>query len=284
MLSPSATSSHLRKRKKHGSSKDNPDAPAAPVPSANVAKDNPIPPSNPPDLPSIDVSKDTPPTSGPKPGAAPSTVTTTVISTVSASGGTSISTTTVHHTTTKTVTVSAGLSSASAISSDESLIPLSGAALTNALLAEQGKSSMSAQSVSSQKHESSMLTSDIPTATAELDRALANHSPATVTVTSTTISHTPTPTCSPLPAPKKHIDPAIIVAIVFGLILLLLISIAMYLMRKFCRMYKSETMYRKQAQMEVNKLREMNGEVGVTVIDRPSKGVWGFKRKESWER
>ena len=279
-ISPSAgPSSHLEKRKNHGSQKDSPDAPAAAIPSLNVGKDDPVSLAK----PSVDVAKDLP-TSDPKPGAAPSTITTTVTSTVSASDGASTVTTTIQHTDTKTVTVSAGISSTSEVVSG---MPLSGAALTDALLAEKGKSSKSMLSIYSETNQgNSTLTSHPLPATLEMDRAVASALPVRPTVTST-VTYATTPTCSSVPVRKNQLSSATIVAIVFGLVILFLVATTVFLVRRFFRMYKAEEMLRRHAQIETNELKEMNGQngmVGTTVIDRPSKGNWGFTRKESWEK
>ena len=313
---PEKSTTNLEKRKKVGLPKNSPDVPAAIFPSKNVGKDGPnqaAKPSAPPgpelgkDLPAaaspskspgkdqplsaaktsvvpdVDVGKDLP-TSDPKPGAAPSTMTTTVISTVSASNEVSTVTTTVHQTKTKTITVSAATSSTSDMVSG---ITLSGAALTNAILAEKGRSSKNmVSSRLAQDTGYSTLTSHHLSATPEMDRAAVSAQPARTTVTST-VTHTVAPTCSSVPARKNQLSPATTVAIVLGLFILVLLAAMVFLVRKFHKLYKAEEMLRKQAQIETKELKEAYGQnprAGTTVVDRPSKGMWGFTRKEAWEK
>lgn len=250
-------------------------------PSKDIGKDLPTSTPKPSMLPSEDIGKD-PTISEPKPGFAPNTITTTVTSIVTAPNGESPSTTTFHVTDTKTVTVSAGTNSKAGIVSN---IPLSGAALTNALLAEKGRSSNSMVSSQSQAKAGNNEMSVSPSATDEMDRAAAGVSAATGRVTNT--SRVASPVCSPIPVTKKQMSPATIVAMVFGLIILILVGSIVFLVRRFYMMYRAERLLRTQAQAEINELKETSGQTvvgGTTVVERPSKGKWGFKRKESWEK
>ena len=79
------------------------------------------------------------------------------------------------------------------------------------------------------------------------DTKTVSHSPSPASSISAPVPH---PTASAVPVGKKHLSPGDILAIVFGITILVLLGLMWFLVRRFYRMYRAERVMRKQTHTE----------------------------------
>lgn len=308
------TSSPLQKRKKPGLPKKDPDSPKSAAPSVKVDKDPPSPTSKPIAAQSADIPKDIPssvvepsaasnpdppksdapsftaskdiPSSTPKPSVAPTTNT---------GKDNPLRDSNAHESAVSSVEADKDVSK---LTSKPSAAPSAVTRRDTTHSVPKPEASPSTSATPTPKPTSGQTDSDpkeiaktaaeaarslkLPQGTNLPSRPLADVFPPTVTVTATA-----TPTSLASLGAKKSIGPAEIVAIVFGLVILVLVAAMSFFVRKFYMKYRAERVLREQAQTEGNELKQMNGETmmgGTTVVDRPSRSKWGLRRKESWEK
>lgn len=100
--------------------------------------------------------------------------------------------------------------------------------------------------------------------------------PTTVTAPAPTVAKI-APTLEPVQG-KKGLQMGDVISIVLGVIIIVLVAVMWFLIRRFYRMYRAERVLRKQVQTEGTELKQ-----GVRNANLGGEHVGDVKNKEEWE-